>query len=224
MVVRKISKGAYAIALIITVVVFSLGFLLGEVVQTERARLLEDLHLRYSVEYASGIISYEYLEENMDDVSCEILYESYKTSLDHLAKTQFRLETYVQQQSESERLTLIRREYFLTEIKYLLLAQKIKERCDSDFVVVMFFHADEAECSNCDRQAFVLNYLKDKYGGKVLIFSFALNDIEEQAITILRQIHEIEQTPTVLIGEERFEGFTTREVLEEEVCKHLSSC
>jgi len=106
-------------------------------------------------------------------------------------------------------------EYSRTLISYWLLAEKMKESCNLDKSTVLYMFSDD--CPECDNQGFVLTYLKDKYKENLLIF--ALNGgLDEPALKTLKTFYNITSYPSIVIDGELYEGFTSRETLEETVC------
>ncbi|MBD3259519.1 hypothetical protein GF371_02700 [Candidatus Woesearchaeota archaeon] len=220
MVVRKASKTKYLIAAGITAAIFFSGFFLGLVVENKRVDLMDALYKEHTIAFSSSQLQFDYLNEIIGEESCDLVFDSYHRALEDLGKTTERLEKY----SETEKINedefdMLQREYLLSEIKFWLLARKIKERCHVDMVPVMYFHNKKEFCPDCDEQSFILSYLKKKYGQRLLIFSFSVYETNEPMIDLLKSAHDIKEMPTIIVGEKKFDGFTGKDVLEETICE-----
>ncbi len=222
-VTRSVDRRKYILAGVITLGIFLLGFLFGMVVENKRVDLGESIYKEQTVDFASSQLQFDYLSEFVSEENCGFAFDSYYNSLRELDRGSERLAEY----SENERINekefiLLRREYLLSEIKFWLLAKKIQSVCKVDMVPVLNFHSDDDECPRCGDQAFVLTYLKKKFGERVLIFSFSLKDIGEPAVSMLKTSHNITQIPTIVVNEIKFDGFTERNELEKEICNNLN--
>ncbi|MBW3013411.1 hypothetical protein KY340_04380 [Candidatus Woesearchaeota archaeon] len=220
MVSRKLSRTKYLIAAGITAAIFFSGFFLGLVVENKRVDLMDTLYKEHTVAFSSSQLQFDYLNEIIGEESCDLVFDSYHRALEDLGKTTEKLEKY----SETEKINegefdLLKREYLLSEIKFWLLARKIKERCHVDMMPVMYFHTKKEFCPDCDEQSFILNYLKKKYGQRLLIFSFNTYDANEPMIELLKSAHDIKELPTVIIGDKKFDGFTSKDELELAICE-----
>ena len=219
MVRRRMSRTKYLIAAGITAAIFFSGFFLGLVIENKRVDLMNSLYTEHTVAFTSSQLQFDYLNEIIGEESCDLIFDSYHRALEDLGKTTEKLEKYSETEKINEdEFNLLKREYLLSEIKFWLLARKIKDRCHVDMVPVMYFHTKKELCPDCDQQAFVLDYLKKKYGQRLLIFSFSTYDTSEPMIELLKSAHEITELPTVIIGDEKFDGFTARTALERTIC------
>ncbi|MBW3013899.1 hypothetical protein KY335_01505 [Candidatus Woesearchaeota archaeon] len=219
---RKISKEKYVIAAFITAAIFFMGFFLGLVVENKRVDLMTDLYQEHTVAFSSSQMQYEYLNEFINNETCDSVFETYYTSLEDLDKTQRRLEDYSKNEKiNHKQFDLLKREYLLAEVKFWLLAKKIKDKCDSNMVPLLNFHAPAEECPDCDEQSFVLSYLKKKFGQKLLIFSFNLKDINEPMVNILKLSYNVTELPTIIVDDQKFHGFSIRDDLEPAICSRL---
>ncbi|MCK4669685.1 MAG: hypothetical protein KAT43_00670 [Nanoarchaeota archaeon] len=220
---RKISKEKYVIAAIITAAIFFMGFFLGLVVENKRVDVMSDLYQEHTVAFSSSQMQYEYLSEFTSNETCNSVFDTYYRSLEDLDKTQRRLESFSKNEKiNHKQFDLLKREYLLSEIKFWLLAKKIKDQCNSDMVPLLNFHSDPKICPDCDEQSFVLNYLKKKFGQKLLIFSFNLKDINEPMVNVLKMSYNVTSLPTLIVEDLKFEGFTARDELEPAICARLT--
>ena len=76
-------------------------------------------------------------------------------------------------------------------------------------------------CFDCSAQGYILTYLKSIFGEKLLVFSLDVN-FNEPMVQILKENYEIEELPTVIVGDKVFSGLTKKEELINELCLSYS--
>ena len=109
----------------------------------------------------------------------------------------------------------------LDNIKYWLFAKQSKKQCAIDLVPVLYFYSEE-HCPNCGDQGVLLTYYKKLYGERLLIFPIN-SDLEqdESMITVLKSRYNVTQYPTIIVGEEKFQGVTDKTVLGKMICDNF---
>ncbi len=217
---RKLSKNIYIMAFVITAGIFLLGLFLGLIIEEERSSYVEEQYQEQSIVFSSSQLQYEFLSMLDEKDSCPAVYETLYSNLEDLEGTRIRLEKFDRKSTlEKNQFELLQREYLLAEIRYWMLAKKTKELCNYDVVTILNFYSSEEECPYCDQQSFVLTYLKELFGDRLLIFSFnsELED-DEPMLGILDAAYNITSYPTLVIGDEVYSGLKDSEELLGLVC------
>jgi len=215
---RKVTVKIYIFAFIVTVLIFSLGLTIGLVVEKERLQAFDKINMEQEVDLKSLQIQEAYIE--LGDTNCEALNEILESNIDDVSESMHRiLEFNKRSVVDSELFELQLRDYFLTEIQFLLMANQIKERCGSDAVTVLYFYDDD----ELDLQGEILNYLKDRLGSKMLVFSFDSNYREEEPmIDIMLKTYNITEFPTVVANDKVYHGGVESEQLRGYICEQLN--
>ena len=226
MVDRKISKGKLGVAFLITLMVFSIGVLLGLLMDEKRLDYMQEVINKQNLEYNSLQTQYLYVGLLADEKNCAAIVNIFEKNLDELGRAQKRFEAYNSKSSMSkESFNEALRDYLLSQIRYWMLAKKTKEVCNVDSHTILYFYingqsctGDECKdlCGDCDAQAFILDYLKKTYGEKVLIFSFNLENANEPMVAILKDSYNITKYPTIVVDDKKFEGLTSKEEIVKE--------
>jgi len=216
---RIVSKDKYIIALIATTGIFILGLLLGLVIENARTGYIDDKYADQDLDFRSSQLQYEFLNLLEEKENCPAIYQTLYANLEELEKTRVRIESYTKDATiEKSEFQALEREYFLTEVRYWMLATKAKEICDHDIVTVLNFYSDEEECPLCNQQSFVLGYLKKSLGERLLIFSFNVKTVDEPMIEILKTAFNVETYPSLVINEELFTDLNDVDVLFPVIC------
>ncbi|MDD5086869.1 MAG: conjugal transfer protein TraF [Candidatus Nanoarchaeia archaeon] len=221
--VRELNKKRYLIAGIITAVIFLLGIMLGMVVEGQRVQYIDKVNRVEKLDYNSLQIQYAYIEQLSREENCEAVSKTFESSVKSLIETSERLESYEKNSNiNKEEFKILKREYMLAQLNYWLLAQRTKNICDRDLVTILYFYSTDKECPRCGEQAFILTYLKQKFGGNLLIFSLDSTYTDEPMIEMLKQQYDIHEYPTLIIENRKVGGFSSKSEILSIICKEYS--
>ncbi len=219
---RKVTSKLYLSAFLITATVFVLGLLLGMVIEGYRISYIEENEREQRVNFASLQLQYLYLNSLGETERCPAFTATLNDYIKSNDRIRVRLEDYINRGlSHSEDFNLLKREYVISQLNYFILARQTRQFCDTDYVVVLFFH--KRDCPYCEDQGFVLDYLKKLFGDRLLVFAFDEEFDEEPMIAILRKTYGIEDAPFVVVEDERFAGFASKETLLETICSYYEA-
>lgn len=216
---RRVSKDKYIAAAFITLIIFGFGFSLGLVIEGKRAEFIGNQARLQQLEYSSLNTQFLYVDQLASEGNCQAVIKTFEQSINNLEESRLRLEEFTNNaQVHKTEFELLRRDYMLAQIRFWLMSKRSREICDNDVTNVLYFFSDKKECPSCDEQAFVLTYLKKKYGDKLMIFSFDGTYEQEPLITILKQTYGVEEYPFIVIEDEPMSGFTDKDTLLAELC------
>jgi thiol-disulfide isomerase/thioredoxin len=216
---RQMNKTRYIVAAAITIGIFLLGLMLGFVVEGKRLTYVQDLLQQERSEFSSSQLQYSYVSTLNSQDACPAIYSIFYNNLRNLDATATRLETYAKDSRINDASFIdLKRDYTIEQLRYWLLSKQARDVCKEDLVRVLYFFSTDTECPDCANQAFVLDYLKHKYGDKVLIFSIDANFEQEPMISILKQQYNISKYPTLIVENQKIDGFSSREDLETNLC------
>lgn len=219
--VRKLQTRRYILAGILTVLIFTVGLLVGLLVENERLRYTQRVSNEQRIEANSLELQNLYISLLSREGNCEAISNVLNVNLISLERTRERIENFNKDASiiNEEDFNLLAREYLIEQLRFWLLTEEINNQCGTDIVTVLNFYTDLEICGDdCVSQAFVLDYLKKVFEQKLFIFSFNTKFTQEPVLQILLQNHDIKETPTLIVGGEKLEGLTPQEDLFELIC------
>ncbi len=222
---RKISKGKYLLAIILTFIIFILGLAMGMLFDELRLQWAEKENKAQEADYLSLQFQYLYLTTLKDRKdSCSVLQTSMEKGINDLSKS---LELFVEYKEQTkinkEEYELVGRRYLLDNLKYWLFAKKAKEECNLDVVTILYFYS-EANCRVCPNQGVVLTYFKKIFGDKLLIFPIDVDyEKNEPAISILKNQYKIIEYPTLIIEDKKYEGILGNKELQKIICSSFKN-
>ncbi|MFP4402172.1 MAG: hypothetical protein ACLFPL_02975 [Candidatus Nanoarchaeia archaeon] len=217
---REIHKSRHIIVLILTVIIFSLGVLIGSQVEDFRIDNLENQFREESNKFTQIQAEIDYINfliESEDNISCGTLTDSYLTSVEQLDDSVFRLENYQSTATFNQKqYRELQNQYFNLETRYFILAQSINTICPFSFDTILYFYTDDENCPECEDQGVYLDHIKNKYQDDVMIFSFDTQG-SSNIVTLLRLNYDIDvfETPTIIINGEEQLGFSSSQTIEE---------
>ena len=220
---KKVSKNVYIIAAVITGTIFILGLLLGLIIEGKRLAYIQSVAQEKELDLKSIQLQYEFLRQMHLENNCPAVASTFNTNINSLEDSRLRLENYKEtakiNQDDFERL---RREYALAQLNYFLLAKETRRICENEVATILYFYSDKETCPDCDKQAFILTYLKKKYKDRLLNFAFD-ERYEEEMIQILKNTYHMEEYPFLVIENKTFSGLTGKDEILVEICKYYPS-
>lgn len=219
--IRAISTEKYIIAAIITVGIFLLGLLLGLVIEGKRVAYIEDVGKEQNLEYNSLQLQYAFMDQLSKEENCDAVSKTFEDNIKKLETARNRLEEFDENAKLNKKeFELLKREYALAQVRYWLLARRTIEVCKKEISTILYFFSDEKECHDCDKQAFVLTYLKKLFKDKLLIFSFDSKQEDEPLIAILKHTYNITEFPSLVIEGNRISGLMDKGMVLKEICQY----
>ncbi|MFH1126768.1 MAG: hypothetical protein ABIG84_08205 [archaeon] len=214
---RTLNKNKYIIVGILTVIIFSLGLLLGIVVNEYKIKYMEQVAKEQEVEFSSLQFQYLYLDTLKDYDRCAVVSKTLENNLKTLSPILEELERYEQDGDLKDPIYItLKRKYILANLRYWLLAQASKQSCQNEIVTIFYFYSPE--CKNCPDQGFTLTHLKQIFDDRLLIYPIDSTFEKEPMISILNAKYNITQYPTLVIEKEIHPGFMSKDELLKEIC------
>lgn len=165
---RKISTSLYALALILTIIVFSIGVVVGHLIdQSNQGVLSEEVDELTSKLESTQLLML--LDENSSSF-CPV-YRSQLDSINQDVELIGHKLSYLEDEKNVYDIPL-KKSYFVLEAQSYLLSKKINERCRENSTLLLYFYSN-ADCPECKEQGESILAARDELGGiTVKIFSF----------------------------------------------------
>ncbi len=195
----------YIYAFFITALIFMTAFYLGDQFSNKKIDELKNSESNIAIEILSSETQFALLGE----LSCSDAENStLSQELDSFGKKlEYSEEKVGRNDPEFVRL---KKQYSLLEIKDYLLVKKLRE-CPKPPIAVLYFY--QKDCPDCDREGFVLTYLRQKYPG-LRVYSFDYN-LDLSALKTLAKTHGVaEKLPALIIKNKTYAGFQKIEDIE----------
>lgn len=196
------NKHTFWQALIVALLIFWSGILLGIMFEQSRADKLKNFYYGSETEIFDMRVQQELLR--ISNVSCAFVAEQSILSADRIYEEARQLEKYDAASKVSEDVRRLHKRYDLLRVMLWAALQEHQLRCKEDFNVVVYLY--QYDKPSVERQAQqltmskVLLDLKKKHGDSVILIPIAY-DSDIRSLEVLREIHGIKEVPAVVINE-----------------------
>ena len=205
---RKLNKGRYIQALLITVSIFALGVFIGFYISEIRIREMLSSYDYLRLKITGAILQANILEGEL--CKYDVLGITGKEKVE-LGRQIEEMES-IRGKADKEILRL-KEDYSLLSINQLLLLEKWKNECNKNVSIILFFYSNINNATKSEEQGFVFDYIYSKYPDRVSIYAFDF-DIDNPAVNVLKKKYDIRIVPTVVINEKVYPDFQSREKIE----------
>lgn len=201
---RKINTRLYALAFLITALIFLGGIYVGTQID---AFLFGDIRQDLSN-----------VSERMTAIELLLLTDDsgefcgfFREQIDLFGDETYRLGAKIGF-LENEKGTVdqkVKDDYFMLEIRDYFLVKKFRESCDSNVVPVLYFLSSK-DCPTCFSQGEQLTDARLASKGRMKVYSFDVSS-DSSAVRGLMERFRIDSVPTIVLDETKKEGFTSKE-------------
>lgn len=188
----------YLYAFIITSAIFATALFLGNYFSDKKLEEMRNTENQISIDILSSETQFALL----GDLSCP--NGQSPTLSDELNSLGEKL-NYSEEKlgSENSGFITLKKQYSLLEIRDYLLTKKLKD-CPNPPTAILYFY--KSDCSDCDKEGYVLTYLRGKYPS-LRVYSFDYN-LDLSALKTLAQIYGVKDTlPAIVIKNKSYIGF-----------------
>ena len=200
----------YITALVITMLVFLIGVLLGNYVSSIKLNSLTGLGKELELQTLGTQIKFDLLTESFtcDNESLESNVQL-TAELRDLGNKLTYMESKLGQ--DDPNVLMIKEYYHLLEIQHWRYTKQLKEKCNQTYNTVLFFYAKTKDCPNCEDQGEILTYAHKEYLS-FNTYSFDIG-IDNPALNTLKDMYGVETAPTVVVNGKTYEGFKDKDAL-----------
>ncbi len=188
-------------ALVFTTVVFIIGVYLGVVIEDARLEGFQEEFDNLVVRWGDlRLQSYYY--QNIDELSCEKSIDENLKFGDRIYEDGLILGEYEQANRLTDKLEFEKKKYNLLKTEFYINSMVLKEKCDADYDILLYFYMDSTEDLDIKAQqntvSRVLGDIKEQYGPNLILIPLAA-DMDISVISILLETHNVQSFPSVWV-------------------------
>lgn len=200
-------------SLVITIIIFGAGLLIGFYLDNFRTDEVYDELRGYELSTESYLVEQSFWDTfGMND--CSVAEKRLNVISTELAELGMYLNSYEQKSIFNEQeFQYLAQRYFLLEIKGYILFTKLKEQCNIENDVILYFYGPDD--SDSELQGYVLDSLVLQSNGTLDVFSINKDFEGDLAIESVLIYYNITTAPTMVINGEIREGYTSYSVLKD---------
>lgn len=208
---RKISLSLYVSAFTISAAVFIIGVYVGTLLdQGDVETLSSDVS---SLSRQLATVQLLLLTEDNSSAFCPVYAAELASIEEEREKVGYEL-SFLEEKRNVD-ATELKKDYFVLEAQAYFLAKKMKDTCEDDSILLLYFYSNK-ECSDCEQQGIDILAARDEVPGVTLrIYSFD-GDLGSPMADAFMQQYSISEYPSVVIDNEVHSGYIPKEELVEE--------
>ncbi|KKQ35615.1 MAG: hypothetical protein US50_C0010G0003 [Candidatus Nomurabacteria bacterium GW2011_GWB1_37_5] len=198
----------YISVFIITLALFMTALYTGNFFNTRKIEQVKNIQDKISIDILSSETKFSLLEElSCKDVDNTFLSEELG---DLAAKIEYSDKNI---NGSREEILGLKRYYSLLEIKDYILMKRVRDRCGLKSIFVLYFYSNNEDCSDCEKQGYVLTALREKYP-EFRVYSFDYN-VDLSAVRALIDVYKVKnEMPAMVINGKVYNGFQSVEDIE----------
>ncbi|MFH1200627.1 MAG: thioredoxin family protein [Candidatus Micrarchaeota archaeon] len=205
---QQIHWSAYAIALVITALVFAVGILLGVQLNQQSSQQLLDQSARLTRQSAElevlSMIGREGF--NASAPLCELYHSQARTLGDETASLGYKLTALEAARGPGdENVAALKSEYSLLEIRDYLFAKEVNRLCGGKLDLILYFYSNTA-CQTCKSQGEILSSIRKASPQFTLVYSFDAG-LQGSAALVLKESLGVRSVPSIVANGRLLEGF-----------------
>jgi hypothetical protein len=211
----KIRKNIFVSTLIIVIGIFLIGLFLGGELEKYRIDDLNSAISKSELDTEGIIVESEFIDTFAEN-DCNLINPLINTLSKELGDIGKTLTEYdAKGNFNKKEYDVLKRKYFLLEIKAYTLRKQVSDKCDNKGNVLLFFY-DVDNDEESIRQGYVLDLIVRK-NENVTVFSID-REFEDPLLDTVKRYFGVEKGPAVIVNfKDKFEGFTPEIVLNEYV-------
>jgi hypothetical protein len=217
--VHEIIKSKFNVfveALIISVLLLIIGFIVGYYVEVSRTNSMAQNYKQYEIE-ALDLKLQNYYYQIMDYSSCSNAIDQNFIFADKIYETGLDLERYENVNELSKEILLEKKRYVLLKNELWLNSILLKRKCNNTFHTVVYIYSQRTDTGKEAEQAAIANTLgkiKEEYGNQIILIPLA-GDLDLDSVTMQMRNYNVTYLPSVIIDEKIvFQGYSSPEKIE----------
>lgn len=206
-------------AALLTVVIFSMGILVGYWLDTMRVEEIRSEYKEMDLGWGDARLQALYYQifKNTSNF-CEPAINQNLEFADRVYAEGIKLGQYEKINKFTPDLIIEKKRYVLLKLQFWLNCIHLKRLCDTPYINVVYFYSHHNLTIEDQVQGAVLLDLKEGCGRKMMLIPLPI-DLNLTTTNMIKEQYNIKKTPTILIDEEiKLEGLQTRD----ELMKYLS--
>jgi hypothetical protein len=197
----------YIVTFVITAGIFITVFFVTKVVNEKKISEVKSIQDKIALDLLSSETQFSLLKQSTCSQDGNSLLAPEIGSLgERLAFMESDLGT------QNENVIGLKKYYSLLQMKDYMLGLELSQKCSFKPIYILYFYT--AECSDCEKQGYVLTALREKYP-ELRVYSFDAN-LDLSAIATLETIYKVsdQRLPALVINEKLYTDFQSIETIE----------
>lgn len=221
----EIKKSLFIKALIITLALFISVYSLNLYLNSEREQTLNERMEDVVSEFEEFQALSNLMRLYGENATCLALNSQLKLMDSKIWKLGEKIENYrliSKDYMNDPYYQLLKKKFNRQEVIYLSNLKEMKERCGLNQLEILYFYRKGEICTQCDEQAYILNYFNNYIKEEIAVFSFDA-DLNLSSIDVLQGIYNITEYPCIVVGDRVACGLQNKEAVKQLICSERNT-
>ncbi len=206
-------------SLLLTILIFAAGILINHLFDTFRISIIENVMQVHEIDSEAYRLE-RFFTETFGGEECEIMVSRISNLKKEVRKVGDDLGSYSRFSFFRRKdYDYLKRKYFLLELRFLSLIQKLNSECDKPYLPIIFFYEIDDDAS--ERQGFILQDMSEEYDQQLVILSLDKDYKDEPLVKLLAGNYNITQAPALVIDGQVYTGLVYTGMLNNTINKFL---
>ncbi len=184
-------------SLLLTILIFAVGILLNHAFDAFRISIIENVMTAHEIDTEAYRVE-NFFAETFGGEQCDIMVARISDLKKEVRKVGEDLGSYSRFSFFRKKdYDYLKRKYFLLELRFLALIQKLNKECDKPYLPIIFFY--EIDQDESERQGFILQDLSEDYDQYLVVLTLDKDYTDEPLVKNLAASYNITQAPTIVI-------------------------
>ncbi len=206
-------------SLLLTILIFAVGILLNHVFDAFRISIIEDVMIGHEIDSEAYKVE-SFFTEKFGGEKCEIMVSRISDLKKEIRKVGEDLGSYSKFSFFRKKdYDYLKRKYFLLELRFLALIEKLNKECDNPYLPIIFFYKIDQDAS--ERQGFILQDLSKDYEQQLIVLTLDKDYKDEPLVKLLADSYNVTEAPALIIDGKTQTGLVYTGVLNASIQKFL---
>jgi len=206
-----VKPGIILSSFLLTILIFAFGMLVNYTLDFVRIDTIADVMSQHELDTAAYLAEQEFTD-NFGGNRCQIMNTRIAQLKEEIKKVGSDLGSYSAFSFFKKKdYDYLKRKYFLLELRFLTLIEQLNKECNRPYIPIIFFY--EIDDDKSERQGFILADISKEYEQEVIVLSLDKDYKDEPLVQLLAAKHGVTIAPTIIIADEKMEGFVADQAL-----------
>ncbi len=184
-------------SLILTLLIFAVGILLNHLFDFFRISTIESVMITHEIDTEAYRVE-RFFTETFGGEKCEIMIGRIADLKTEIRKVGEDLSSYSRFSFFRRKdYDYLKRKYFLLELRFLALIQRLNKECGKPYLPIIFFY--EIDQDESERQGFILEDLSKDYEQELIVLTLDKDYKDEPLVSLLARSFNVTKAPTLII-------------------------
>jgi len=202
---NELKKRIFVTSFIVTVIIFVLGLMTSYVLDSFRLDEITNVIESHEIDKSAYLLEQEYVDSLGED-SCIVMRDRFYDLKMEMGDVGQALTKYSgRSMLKTVDFDYMKRHYFLLELEFLTMLNKLNMNCDTDYITLLFFYDKDDQDSIT--QGYVLEDISKSHKTNVVVLSFDREYKDEPLVQMMVEKYNVTSVPTMIINNDiKIEG------------------